>query len=116
MNGLVLPRNCFVFAHPNSEIYPFMVVIIGLENILIIVKAVMSTPEELEVKYRIAAGLAKEGQAITQSLLSLLFILTMGIIFFNYTLKVGWGLMSLVQFAGTITEKQVTFLFGDLKI
>ncbi len=32
-----------------SEIYPYVVIIIGLENILIIVKAVISTPEELEV-------------------------------------------------------------------
>ena len=32
-----------------SEIYPYVVIVIGLENILIIVKAVMSTPEELEV-------------------------------------------------------------------
>ena len=33
----------------SSEIYPYVVITIGLENILIIVKAVMSTPEELEV-------------------------------------------------------------------
>ena len=32
-----------------SEIYPYVVITIGLENILIIVKAVMSTPEELDV-------------------------------------------------------------------
>ena len=46
----------------SSEIYPYVVIVIGLENILIIVKAVMSTPEELEVKYRIAVGLSKEGR------------------------------------------------------
>ena len=33
----------------SSEIYPYVVIIIGLENILIVVKAVISTPEELEV-------------------------------------------------------------------
>ena len=32
-----------------SEIYPYVVITIGLENILIIVKAVMSTPVELDV-------------------------------------------------------------------
>ena len=36
-----------VYIH--SEIYPYVVITIGLENILIIVKAVMSTPEELDV-------------------------------------------------------------------
>ena len=34
-----------------SEIYPYVVITIGLENILIIVKAVMSTPEELDVSH-----------------------------------------------------------------
>ena len=33
-----------------SEIYPYVVITMGLENILIIVKAVMSTPEELDVR------------------------------------------------------------------
>ena len=32
-----------------SEIYPYVVITIGLENILIIVKAVISTPEEVDV-------------------------------------------------------------------
>ena len=35
----------------HSEIYPYVVITIGLENILIIVKAVMSTPEELDVSH-----------------------------------------------------------------
>lgn len=34
-----------------SEIYPYVVITIGLENILIIVKAVMSTPVELDVSH-----------------------------------------------------------------
>ena len=38
-----------VYIH--SEIYPYVVITIGLENILIIVKAVMSTPEELDVSH-----------------------------------------------------------------
>ena len=59
----------------------------GLENILIIVKAVMSTPEELDVKYRIAVGLSKEGWAITRNLVTLVIMTTLGIIFFNYVLK-----------------------------
>ncbi len=54
-----------------TEVYPYVVVIIGLENTLIIVKAVMSTPEELEVKHRIAlVGL------LCDSFLQLVFFLT----------------------------------------
>ena len=68
--------------------YPFFVIVLGLENILIIVKAVMSTPEEFEVKQRIAAGLSKEGWAISRNLSTLLLMLCMGIVFFNYTMKV----------------------------
>jgi hypothetical protein len=71
----------------SSEVYPFFVIVLGLENILIIVKAVMSTPEEFEVKQRIAAGLSKEGWAISRNLSTLLLMLCMGIVFFNYTMK-----------------------------
>ena len=39
-----------------SEIYPYIVIIIGLENILIITKSVVSTPIDLEVRERIAEG------------------------------------------------------------
>ena len=87
-----------------SEIYPYVVIVVGLENILIIVKAVMSTPEELEVsfmvqpyylwqtvlyqvKYRIAVGLSKEGRAITRNFITLVIMTSMGIVFFNHTLK-----------------------------
>ena len=71
-----------------SEIYPFVVVIIGLENTLIIVKAVMSTPEELEVRHRIATGLSKEAAAITKNLATYILMTSLGIVFFNYTMKV----------------------------
>src|SRR6218665_2364686 len=39
-----------------SEIFPYLVVIIGLENILVITKSVVTTPVHLEVKLRIAQG------------------------------------------------------------
>lgn len=35
-----------------SEVFPFVVVVIGLENILIITKAVISTDQGLDVKHR----------------------------------------------------------------
>ena len=42
----------FVF----SEIFPYLVVIIGLENVLVVTKSVVSTPVHLEVKLRVAQG------------------------------------------------------------
>ena len=38
------------------EIFPYLVVFVGLENVLVITKSVVSTPVDLEVKYRIAQG------------------------------------------------------------
>lgn len=90
MGNIIPPFPTFVHPlpfNPRSEIYPYVVIVIGVENILIIVKAVMSTPEELEVKYRIAVGLSKEGWAITRNLITLATMISMGIVFFNYVLK-----------------------------
>ena len=39
-----------------SEIFPYLVVVIGLENVLVLTKSVVSTPVDLEVKLRIAQG------------------------------------------------------------
>lgn len=41
---------------PCSEIFPYLVVVIGLENVLVLTKSVVSTPVDLEVKLRIAQG------------------------------------------------------------
>lgn len=41
---------------PSSEIFPYLVVVIGLENVLVLTKSVVSTPVDLEVKLRIAQG------------------------------------------------------------
>lgn len=39
-----------------SEIFPYLVMIIGLENVLVITKSVVSTPVHLDVKIRVAQG------------------------------------------------------------
>jgi len=39
------------------EIFPYLVVVIGLENVLVLTKSVVSTPVDLEVKLRIAQGM-----------------------------------------------------------
>ena len=40
-----------------GEIFPYLVVIIGVENVLVITKSVVSTPVHLDVKIRVAQGL-----------------------------------------------------------
>lgn len=52
------------------EIFPYLVVVIGLENVLVLTKSVVSTPVDLEVKLRIA-----QGNFITESTITFLFSL-----------------------------------------
>ena len=40
-----------------SEIFPYLVIVVGVENILVITKSVVSTPVDLEVKIRVAQGI-----------------------------------------------------------
>lgn len=58
-----------------SEIFPYLVVIIGLENMLVLTKSVVSTPVHLDVKIRVAQGLSKEGWSITKNLFTELTLL-----------------------------------------
>ena len=62
-------------------------VVIGLENILIITKAVISTDPGLDVKFRIAEGLSREGKALTNNLVTVLCLVVLGIFTFNYAMK-----------------------------
>lgn len=52
------PQHCPYPLSPSvpSEIFPYLVVVIGLENVLVLTKSVVSTPVDLEVKLRIAQG------------------------------------------------------------
>ncbi|XP_013793441.2 sterol regulatory element-binding protein cleavage-activating protein-like, partial [Limulus polyphemus] len=59
-----------------SEIFPYLVVVIGLENMWVLTKSVVSTPVHLDVKVRVAQGLSKEGWFITKNLLTELTVLT----------------------------------------
>ncbi|XP_076472128.1 sterol regulatory element-binding protein cleavage-activating protein-like [Babylonia areolata] len=77
---------CFFFGlNPTlngSEIFPYLVMIIGLENVLVITKSVVSTPVHLDVKIRVAQGLSKEGWYITKYLCTELLIIFFG--FFTF--------------------------------
>ena len=77
---------CFFFGltltRTGKEVFPYLVVIIGLENILVLTKSVVSTPTHLDVKIRIAQGLSREGWSITKNLLIEVTILTVGLFTF----------------------------------
>ncbi|XP_065836972.1 sterol regulatory element-binding protein cleavage-activating protein-like isoform X2 [Oscarella lobularis] len=65
-----------------GEIFPFLVIFIGVENVLVLIKAVTSTSIYLDVNVRVAEGLSKEGFALTKNLLSELALFTVG--YFTY--------------------------------
>ena len=93
-------RRDVVFA-ARREIFPFLVIFIGVENVLVLIKAVTSTSIYLDVNVRVAEGkrlgatarwysyatlrglgLSKEGFALTKNLLSELALFTVG--YFTY--------------------------------
>ncbi|CAG9558135.1 unnamed protein product [Danaus chrysippus] len=77
---------CFFFGFSLSlqgkEIFPYLVIIVGLENVLVLTKSVTSTDSRLDVKIRLAQGLSKEGWSITKNLLTEITILTVS--FFTF--------------------------------
>ncbi|XP_022907413.1 sterol regulatory element-binding protein cleavage-activating protein [Onthophagus taurus] len=77
---------CFFFGLTLSsmakQIFPYLVIIVGVENVLVLTKSVVSTPEHLDIKIRIAQGLSKEGWSITKNLLLEITILTIGLFTF----------------------------------
>lgn len=77
---------CFYFGFSLSlqgkEIFPYLVIIMGLENVLVLTKSVTSTDSRLDVKIRLAQGLNKEGWSITKNLLTEITIFTVS--FFTF--------------------------------
>ncbi|KAJ8415653.1 hypothetical protein AAFF_G00402100 [Aldrovandia affinis] len=61
-----------------GEIFPYLVVVIGLENVLVLTKSVVSTPVDLEVKLRIAQGLSNESWFIMKNMATELGIIIIG--------------------------------------
>ncbi|EDL09019.1 SREBP cleavage activating protein, isoform CRA_b [Mus musculus] len=61
-----------------GEIFPYLVVVIGLENVLVLTKSVVSTPVDLEVKLRIAQGLSSESWSIMKNAATELGIILIG--------------------------------------
>lgn len=77
---------CFFFGLTSSMqsrgVLPYLIILFGLENVLVITKSVVSTDEKFDVKIRIAQGLNKEGWSISKTLLTEITILTIGLITF----------------------------------
>uniref|UniRef100_A0A3B4CKL2 Sterol regulatory element-binding protein cleavage-activating protein n=1 Tax=Pygocentrus nattereri TaxID=42514 RepID=A0A3B4CKL2_PYGNA len=61
-----------------GSIFPYLVVVIGLENVLVLTKSVVSTPVDLEVKLRIAQGLSSESWSIMKNMATELVIILIG--------------------------------------
>ncbi|KAG0260435.1 hypothetical protein BG011_001906 [Mortierella polycephala] len=60
------------------EILPFMIIVVGVENIDILVHAVVETSIDLPVKERVGRGLASVGVSITMTLVAELCLLVIG--------------------------------------
>lgn len=78
---------CFFFGltlnfEGGKGIFPFLAILVGLENVLVLTKSVVSTPLHLDVKIRNAQGLSKEGWSITKNLLLEITIFTFGLFTF----------------------------------
>ncbi|XP_037940962.1 sterol regulatory element-binding protein cleavage-activating protein [Teleopsis dalmanni] len=74
---------CFFFgltiSLQSKDIFPYLVVLVGLENCLVITKSVVSTDETFDVKIRVAQALSKEGWHISKTLMTEITILTIGL-------------------------------------
>lgn len=82
---------CFFFGWTVNmsakEVFPYLVIIFGLENVQVLTKSVVSTPAHLDVKIRVAQALSKEGWSITKNLLMEVTILTVGLFTFVYAIQ-----------------------------
>lgn len=77
---------CFFFgltiSMQSRGVLPYLIMLFGLENVLVITKSVVSTDDKFDVKIRIAQGLSKEGWSISKTLLTEITILTIGLVTF----------------------------------
>ena len=72
LTGLSLGASDYVY------LVPFFLAALGLENMLVVTRSIVSSPQHLDVKVRIAQGLSHEGWNITKNLFSEITVLTLG--------------------------------------
>lgn len=74
---------CFFFgltiSLQSKGVFQYLVILVGLENVLVITKSVVSTDDTFDVKIRVAQALSKEGWTISKTLLTEITILTIGL-------------------------------------
>lgn len=74
---------CFFFgltiSMQSRGMFQYLVILVGLENVLVLTKSVVSTDNTFDVKIRVAQGLSKEGWSISKTLLTEITILTIGL-------------------------------------
>lgn len=78
---------CFFFgisiwsqSSSSMGVYPYLLILVGLENCLVLTKSVMTTENNLDTKIRVAQGLSREGWPITKNLMTEITILTAGLV------------------------------------
>lgn len=74
---------CFFFdlttRMQSKGVFQYLIILLGLENVLVITKSVLSTDHTFDVKIRVAQGLSREGWTISKTLLTEITILTFGL-------------------------------------
>lgn len=102
---------CFFFGWTVNmsakDVFPYLVIIFGLENVQVLTKSVVSTPAHLDVKIRVAQALSKEGWSITKNLLMEVTILTIGLFTFVYAIQ-GFCIFAIV---GLVTDFFLQMVF-----
>ncbi|XP_045623274.1 sterol regulatory element-binding protein cleavage-activating protein [Procambarus clarkii] len=63
-------------------VYPILAGLIGFENSMALIRSVLSTPSHLDIKIRMAQGLAREGWTITKYFLTTITIVTVSFFLF----------------------------------
>jgi hypothetical protein len=103
------------FVWTGYELFPYILVLIGLENILVLTRSVVSSSQpHLDVKIRVAKGLSKEGWSITKNLLTEISLSTIGFFTFVPTIQS----FCLLVLAGILSDffLQMTFFAPILSI
>ncbi|XP_065912722.1 sterol regulatory element-binding protein cleavage-activating protein-like [Dysidea avara] len=92
-----------------SEIFPYLVVMVGMEKVMLIVKAVVSVPSYKPVEIRIAEGLSNEGWYIAKNLLAEICLPLVGMYVFSNTIMQEFCVITLIGILSTIFLQIVFF-------
>ncbi|CAL4090197.1 unnamed protein product, partial [Meganyctiphanes norvegica] len=66
----------------SKYIYPVLAGLVGFENSMVLIRSVLNTPQHLDIKIRVAQGLAREGWNITRYFIVMTTIVTVAFFLF----------------------------------